>query len=189
MTAAGAAPQERQLGEQQLVERQAPPAGLVVAEVRGLQRRRQVRQRLGHAQRGGQRLDRVGDPLTVLAHQRQQLRGRDSLGHRVVRHLALRAQRLGGQRVRLDAEAVAPLVLAVQDQVRARAVLLHQPGLVEERSLGGSGLVGHGGLHQRAHAAPADGAGANRPHLHHHRGRVARHERPRKPKMRNGAVR
>ena len=56
-----------ELVEQQLVEGQPPAAALAVAEVRGGERGGPVGQALGDAQRGGQRLDHVGDRAAVLA--------------------------------------------------------------------------------------------------------------------------
>jgi hypothetical protein len=68
------------------------------------------------------------------------------------RHLAVGgADRLAGRRVERDAEAVAGLVLALQQQPRARAVLALEPRLVEERRLHRPGGVGHHRLDERLH--------------------------------------
>jgi len=175
--APGAAAQERELGEQQLVEGQPAAAGLVVAGVRGDERRRPVGQRAPRAHAGGQRVDGVVGGRQVRAHEREDLRRGQALGGRVVRHLLLAAGALVGRRVARDAEGVAGHVRAVQDQARAGRVLALQPGLVEERRLHGPGLVGDRRQDERLHPAPAHGPARDRAHLDDDRGALPGRQR------------
>ena len=70
----------------------------------------------------------------VRPDERQDLGRGEPVGGRVVRDgVARRPLASAGRRVALDAEAVARLELAVQDQPRPGRVLLDQPRLVEER--------------------------------------------------------
>ena len=91
------------------------------------------------------------------------------VGRRVGRHLPRVADRLAGRRVEGDAEAVAALVLALEQQPRARAVLALEPGLVEERRLHRPRRVGDHRLDERLHPAPAHRAAGDRAHLGDHR--------------------
>ena len=101
----------------------------------------------------------------------------EALGGRIVGHRLAAGGGLGGDRVALDAEPVASLVLAVQEQPRAGRVALGEPGLVEERGLHDAAVVGHRGLDQRTHSAPAYGARGDAPDLDDHGRRLPRDER------------
>ena len=173
-----AAAQQRELGEQQLVEGQPAPAALVVAGVGGDERGRAVREPAARPRPRRQRLDRVLGGRQVGAHQREDLRRGQPLRRRVVGDLAAAAGRLVGRRVARDAKGVARGVLAVQDQARARRVLARQPRLVEERRLHDAGLVGDGRLDERLHPAPAHRAARDRAHLDDDRRDVAGLQRP-----------
>jgi hypothetical protein len=85
--------------------------------------------------------------------------------------------------VALHAESVAALELAVQRQPRARRVLVDQPRLLKERRLHHPGGIGHGRLHQRAHAPPAHGPGRDAAHLHDDGGRLAGHQLADRPRL------
>ncbi len=175
LAAAGPPSQERDLEQQQLVIGQPPAAALVVAEVRGVERGRPVRQPVAHAHARRQRLERLLRGAAPLADQSEDLGRRQALGGGVGRHVGVgRADRLARLRVALHAEAVAALVLAVEQQPRPGLVLALKPRLVEERDLHRAGLVGHDRLDQRLHAAPPHGAAGDRPHLDHHRRRLPR---------------
>ena len=165
LAAPGAAAQQHDLQQQQLLEREPHARGLLVAEVRGAERRRPVRPAAGGAQARRQRLDDVRERGAVLAHERGDLGRREPVGRRIGRHVAAGADLLAGLGVVLDAEAIAALVLALQHQPRAGAVLALQPRLVEERRLHDPRLVGDGRLHQRLHPAPAHGPRCDRAHL------------------------
>src|SRR3954447_3611888 len=104
---AGGGPEQREPHEQQLLERQPPAAALVVAEVRGVERRGAIGQSLERAQPGGQRLERVLRGATVLAGEREDLRAGEAVGGGVGRELAVGgADRLAGRRVERDPEAI-----------------------------------------------------------------------------------
>ena len=177
----GAPAQERELQQQQLVEGQPPaPAGRVargLGEVHGAEGRGAARQSLARAQARRQRLEDVGELVTVLAHERQDLRGGDPLRRRVVRDRVGAGDGVRGRCVALHAERVAAPVLAVQDQPRPGRVLALEPRLVEEGRLHRARGVGHRGLHERAHPAPAHRAAADIAHLHHDGRRLSRRER------------
>ena len=175
LAAAGSPAQQRDLEQQQLVVGQPPAAALVVAEVRGVERGRPVRQPVAHAHARRQRLERLLGGSAPLAYEGEDLGRRQALGGGVGGHVGVgRADRLAGLRVALHAEAVAALVLALQQQPRPGPVLALEPRLVEERGLHRAGLVGHHGLDQRPHAAPPHGAAGDRAHLDHHGRRLPR---------------
>ena len=103
---------------------------------------RRRRQRLGHV------AQRAPAPL----HEREDLGRGDALGGRVVRDRAASpaparrrpsSRRRRARRVVGDAEAAAPVGLAVQQQARPRRVALDQPRLVEERRAHAPGGVEH----------------------------------------------
>ena len=161
-----AATQERQLRQQQLLERQAPAARLQILrqarEVHRRERARPVGQSFRKPRRCREGLDHVGERILGAVHERQDLGRADAVRRRVVRHgvavacvwSQLRIGRgLGGRRVVGDAEAAATVGLAVQQQARAGRVALGQPRLVEERRPHRPGRVEHARLDQRSHAS------------------------------------
>ncbi len=170
---APAAAQQRQLHQQQLVEREPAPALLLVCvarrEVCRRERAAAVGQALAGSQPRGQRLDHVGEPAGVAAHQREDLGRGQALGRGVVRDGAGAGRVVRRSRVGLDPEPGPRLELAMQHQPRSGRVLLHQPRLVEERRLHRAGVVGDGRLDQRPHAPPADRARGDAPDLDDHR--------------------
>jgi hypothetical protein len=168
-----AAAQQRDLEQQQLLERQPPAPALVVAEVGGVERGGAVGQPLDRAQPRRQRLERLLRGAAPLARQREDLRRGQPVGGGIGGHLAVGgADRLAGRRVERDAEAVAALVLALQQQPRPRPVLALEPRLIEERRLHRPGGIGHHRLDQRLHPPAADRARADRAHLDDHRRRL-----------------
>ena len=180
---AGATPHQRDLQKQQLVVGEPAAAALVVAEVRGVERRRAVREPVTGPQVGRERLERLLRGAAPLPHQREDLGRRQAVGGRVGGDLRrLGADRIAGFGVELHAEAVAGLELALQQQARAGPVLALEPRLVEERGLDRAGLVGHDRLDERAHATPPDRPAGDRAHLDDDRRGLARRklgERPR----------
>ena len=102
----GAAAQQRELGEQQLVEREPAAAALEVADVRGDERGGAVGQAGEPAGARGQRLDRVVRGAEVFADQREDLRRGEALRRRVVGDLAARAVLCDVGAWPFDAEAV-----------------------------------------------------------------------------------
>ena len=92
-------------------------------------------------------------------HRRQALRGR------VGGHVLAGRDELAGLRVLVDPEAAVALVLAGQQQPRARAVAALEPRLVEERDGHRPGLVGDARLDERLHPAPAHLPARDRAHL------------------------
>ena len=132
--------------------RRAPPGGRGAC--------RATRMRAG----SGSSASRAAPP--PLAHEREDLGRGEAVGGRVGGHLRrLRPHGLAGLGVELHAEAVARLVLALEQQPGARPVLALEPRLVEERRLHRPRLVGHDGLDERAHAAPPDRAARDRADL------------------------
>src|SRR3954470_23677305 len=156
------------LVEQQLVQGPAPGARLAVGEVRRGDRVGPRRQLLGDPDRGRQRLDDVGDRGAVLDHLGHDLRRGDALRRRVLGDRLADGRDLLGARVRVDAEAVAALVLALEHQPRAGLVLVGEPRLVEERRGHHAGAVADDGLDERAHPPPPDRAAAHAAHLDEH---------------------
>jgi hypothetical protein len=97
---AGAPELQRELEQQQLFEREPDAAALVIAEVCGAERAGAIGQPLGHAQRGRQGLDHLGERPAVLAHEGEDLGRAQPLRGRVGRDLgARRPDRLAGRRV------------------------------------------------------------------------------------------
>ena len=86
-----AAAQQRQLGEQQLVEGEAAAAALEVAGVRGDERGGAVGHPAGAAHPRRKRVDGVVRDVQVRAHEREDLRRGQPGGRRVVRDLGVRA--------------------------------------------------------------------------------------------------
>jgi hypothetical protein len=99
LAAAGAAAQERDLEQHQLLEGQPAATALVVAEVGGVERRGAVGQPLERAQPRRQRLYRLLRRPAPLASEGEDLGRREPVGRRVGRHLPRRAHRLAGRRV------------------------------------------------------------------------------------------
>jgi hypothetical protein len=168
--------QERELEQQQLVEREPAATALLVAEVRGVERRGAVGQPLARAHARGKRLERLHGRPAPLAHEGEDLRRRQAVRRGVGGHvaLALARDRVGGRRMELDAEPVARLELALQQQAGTGAVLAFQPRLVEEGRVHRAGLVADHRLDDRPHPALAHRATRDRPHLDDDRGRLAR---------------
>jgi hypothetical protein len=180
LAAQGATAQQRELEQQQLLEGEAAAPGLVPAEVRVGERVRPLRETLGDAQARGERLDRLAHRAGVGADQREDLRRAQPVRRRVVRHvgaLVAARGRLVGRRVLLDAEGVARLELAVEDEPGAGGVLGLQPRLIEEHDLHHARAVGDGRLDERLHPPPPHGPRGDRAHLGHDGGDLARHER------------
>ncbi len=75
--------------------------------------------------------------------------------------------------MRLDGEAPPAIGLSVQDQPRPGHVAIGQPRLVEEGHPQRASGIGHRGLDQRPHAAPAHGSRRDPLDLDHDRGRLA----------------
>ncbi len=187
-TPRGAPAQEHQLGQQQLLEGQPPAAGLQVTgqprEVHGRQRRGSIGQALAHARRGREEIADVAERMPGSLHQREDLRGGDTVGGRIVRDRAIGAGRLGhlagnlrGRGMMGHPKAATPVGLAVQQQAGARLVALDQPGLVEEGGPHRCARVEDDRLDQRAHPAPTNRARGYAAHLHCDRGLLAARER------------
>ncbi len=162
-SARGASAQERQLGEQELLEGQplSPRLGVVgkAGKVHCGERGRPVGQTLDDSCGRRERLGDVCERSPGALDEGEQLGRADALGGRVVGHrVALAgsvghlAGGLGGERVMGDAKASAPVGLAVQQQPRAGGVALDQPGLVEERRAHRGGGVEDDRLDERPHA-------------------------------------
>ena len=143
----------------------------MVAEVGGVERGGAVGQALERAQPRGQRLERrrCAAPRQWRARARGSASrtGRRSPGRSPSPAAPPTASAVGAWNC--DAEAVAALVLALQQQPRARAVLALEPRLVEERRLHHPGRVGDDRLDERLHPAPAHRAAGDRAHLDDHR--------------------
>ena len=90
LAAARAAAQERDLQQQELVEREPSPAALLVAEVRGVHGRPAVRQALQRPDPGGQRLEHVAHLRALLVHERGDLHARQPVRGRVGGHVLAR---------------------------------------------------------------------------------------------------
>ena len=142
-----------------------------------------VREPLQHPNPRGQRLGHVAHRRPVLVHERRDLHRREPLGGRVGRHVLPHRGDLAGLGVLVDAEAAVALVLAGQQQPRARPVAALEPRLVEERHRHRPGLVGDAGGDERLHAAPAHRAARDRQHLRR------RPSRPRPSPARRSAAR
>ena len=112
LAAQRAAAQQRDLEQQQLVEREPAAAGLLVAEVRGVERRGAVRQPLEHAQSRRQRLELVADLGPVLVHERGDLHGREPFAGRIGGDVVA-ARDEPGLGVEVDPEAALPWYLPV----------------------------------------------------------------------------
>ena len=169
-----AAAQERELREQQLLEGQPAPPRLEVLREPGKvhrgERARPVRQPLGRASCRRERLRHVVQRALGALHEGQDLRRRDALRGRVMRHRSIcavngRGRIVGRGRVVGDAEAAPRVCLAVQQQARPGRVALDQPRLVEEGRPHRTGRVEDLGLDQRAHAAPPHRARGDRANL------------------------
>ncbi len=158
--AAGAAMEEGELGEEELLEGEPPAPGLgpvrLVGEVDRGERRRAVGEPLAGADHRRERLDHVGQAGAGPGHEGEDLGRGEAVGGRVVGDLARPGDRLLGDRVVGDAELPRGLVLAVEDEPRPGPVPADEPGLVEERDLHRRRLVGDGRLDERAHSPPAD---------------------------------
>ena len=122
--ALGAAAQQRELGEQELVEGEPAAAALEVAGVGGDERGRAVGQAPRRARAGRQRIDGVVGGAEVLAHEREDLRRGQPHGRGVVRDRPGRSPCFSLRpRVPLDAKRVARRELAVQHEPRALRIL------------------------------------------------------------------
>ncbi len=174
--------QESQLDEQKLLEGQAPaPQGLlsISGEVHRGHGATALGQPLVGPQPRGQWLTDMLEVAGVSADQGEDLSRGQALGGRILARPARRAgapagsaDRFAGLGVALHAESVAGLELPVQHQPRPGPVAPRQPRLVEEGDLHDSRPVGHRGLDQRPHAAPAHRARGDAPHLDHDRGHL-----------------
>ena len=186
--ARGAAAQQLQLAQQQLLEGQpaAPRARVLgpAGKVHRGDRAGSVGQRLDDARSGCERLDYVPQRVAGALYEREDLGRADSLCGGVVGDRTSGAGRfvgiaavVGCGGMMRDAEAAAGVCLAVQQQACAGRVALDQPGLVEERRTHGCGRVEHDGLDQRAHAAAAHGPCGDAADLHGDGGLLARLQR------------
>ena len=168
LAAARAAAQERDLQQQELVEREPSPAALLVAEVRGVHGRPAVRQALQRPDAGGQRLEHVAHLRALLVHERGDLHAREPVRGRVGGHVLPRRHELARLGVLVDAEPALALVLAGEQEPGAGAVAALEPRLVEERHAHRARLVAHPRGHERLHATSADLPARDREHLDHH---------------------
>ncbi len=187
-----AAAQEDELGEQQLLERQAAASLLdIVCIAREMQRaesRRAIGEALAVAQLGRQRLDHIAERVACFAHEREQLRGVDALGGGVVTHRCaprggrvlhrnpsstLPSAHVGAHGVVGYAEGAPLPRLAMQHQTRAGGVFLHEPGLIEEHRAHSPSGVGDPRLHERAHTPTTHRPRGDRAHLDGHGGLLA----------------
>jgi len=157
--------QERDLQQQELVERQPAAAALLVAEVRGVERRGAVGEPLQRPDPRGQRFQHVAHRRPVLVDERRDLHRREALGCGVGRHVLPHRGDLAGLGVLVDAKAAVALVFPGQQQPCPRPVATLEPRLVEERHRHRAGLVGDAGGDERLHAAAPDGARGDRQDL------------------------
>jgi len=179
--------EQRELRQQELLEGEALAAALdlarALAEVHRLERRAALREAQTRAHPRRQRVDDVAQAGALGGDEGEDLRAREPLCRGVVRNLLAGRGRLIGRGVVGDAKAVAALVLAVEDQARARLVALHEPRLVEEGRLHRAGGIGDRRLDQRAHPPPAHRARRDRANLDQHRRRLPRRERADRPRL------
>ena len=159
----------------------------------GRQRAWPVGKALGHARARWERVGHVSQRVPSATHEREDLSRAHALAGRVVRDLGALAAAMDGSAVRVkpalarvglglsageraaaervvrDAEAAARLGLAVQQQLGAGRIALHEPGLVEEHRAHGSGGVVDARFDERPHPAPAHRSRTDRAHLDRNR--------------------
>ncbi|CAB5036349.1 unannotated protein [freshwater metagenome] len=126
------------------------------------------------AQPSGERVGRKPGGAKVFAHHRKDLRRREAFGSRVVSDLISGPYLVCRRRVRADAEAVARLVRAVENEPRPRGVFLDQPRLIEERDLERPCRVEDERLYQWTHPSAANWPRADRTNLNDNSGLLAR---------------
>ena len=160
----------------------------------GRQRAWPVGKALGHARARWERVGHVSQRVPSATHEREDLSRAHALAGRVVRDpgalavaaIGASAGRVGpalgrvgpglcggggtaAGRVVRDAEAAARLRLAVQQQLAAGRIALHEPGLVEEHRAHGPGGVVDARFDERPHPAPANRPCTDRAHLDRNR--------------------
>ena len=173
-----------ELQQEQLLEREpvarAALVLLAVREVRAGQRGRALRQRLVHAQPGGQRLGREQEAPARVPQELAQARGAQALGGRVHRHQADGVHRSVAPAERLvlgHPELTAAAEPAVQQHLRALAQLAGEPGLVEPDRHERAALVRGARLDPLAPPV-AHRPDAHRAHDHGHRGLLPQQRGP-----------
>ena len=137
--APAAAHEQRELAEQQLLERQPAPRQLLVGRAVGKCAARSAAPRSARRSRArsaaGNGSGTSSNAWAWRAHERQDLSRGQAVGGRVVGDRAGPGQRIPRVRVRLYGEAPAGLELSMQDQPRSRRVALTSHGWLKKLTL------------------------------------------------------